>query len=222
MPANEPGKLPDRLAALRHPTQGDVHLSRYWRAPERIPDVLKDFGPRSPPELRWIVLALDDMANRYSAARQYEPEMKYDEASALLDRLDRSMANTLSLWGKAAPLHPAILRALLAAMTVEERRAIDWDIGWDIDPLNLERVLLGVSLLRRDRDTYRAAFFQSPSIKMIERSLLWERLFDLLGEFGLHNPLIQTAEALHLALGIDPPNPDNFKQAKSEWIHRAS
>ena len=182
MTDDEPGKLPDWLAALRHPTQGDVHLSKCWRKPEHLPDVLKAFGPRSPVELRKIVLKLDDIAIAYTFARNHPPPMKFAEAADLLDRLAGSIADTVALWKTAAPLHHSILRALLAAMTVEERRSIDWDVGWDITPLNLERVLLGVNLLRRDRDTYRAAFLQSPSIKMIERSLLWERLFHLLGE----------------------------------------
>ena len=63
-----------------------------------------------------------------------------------------------------------------------------------------------------------------PSQKRPERELLWEPMFDLLNQFGFraldfnkHQPLMRTVKALHLTIGIDPPDTNLFKQAIRDW-----
>lgn len=224
--ADRPAKTPDWLVALRHPTQGDLKLSPYVRAPDHIADVLIAFGPRLPADLRKIVLALDEMAIRYMPARKSKP-MKFAAADDLLAPLETSFAKSLKLWEQAGLLHPVLLRSRVHVTPSKERRTtlFNWR---EMDPsLTLKNALLAVRAAR-DPSVYRAATDQpapKDSQKLLERALLWEPLFDLMNQFGVrdfseHQPLMRTVKALHLAIGIAPPNANAFKQAIGAWRKR--
>jgi hypothetical protein len=63
------------------------------------------------------------------------------------------------------------------------------------------------------------------SRKSLERTLLWEPLFGLMHDFGIeefdkHQDLTRTVGALHLALGIGPPNKNLLKQVAFLWRKR--
>lgn len=210
---DQPAEMPDWLAALRHPTQGDLKLSPYWRAPEQIPGILKAFGPRRRADHRLIVLALDDMAISIWGARKHKLPMKFEDAKKLLAPLETRIGEVLTALELAAPLHQAIYRARIAAKTTKERRELI-----ALAPVAND-VLLAVRMLR-DPNGYRAAYHQPAGQKSPERALLLEPLFDLMNKFGLrardfskHQPLLTTLKKLHLAIGIAPPNDDVFDGA---------
>jgi hypothetical protein len=220
MADDQPAKMPDWAAVLR-PT--DLKPPRYINAPEYIPQVLKAFGPLSPLDFQRAVLGIDEIIIGYKSAPKRKPPMKFDEAEKLLAPIETHFAKSLSAWERGAPLHQALFRALIKSTPPEERKAREFE--WEkIDPApTLKNALSAVRALR-DPKGYRAATGQTASQKRPERELLWEPLFGLLDHFGFrapnfnkHQPLMRTVKALHLAVGIDPPDENLFKQAIKAW-----
>ena len=219
MTDDERTKTTDWLAALR-PT--DLRPPRYIKAPEHFPHILKAVGPLSPLDFRRAVLAIDEVVTGYKSARKRKPPMKFDEADKLLAPIEDYFRKSLTKWERATRLYPAMLTALIIKTPPEKRPGSEFD--WEkIDPVStLKNALLAVRALR-NRNIYRAATGQ-PSQKRPERELLWEPLFNLLSQFGFrapdfdkHQPLMRTVKALHLTIGIDPPDANLFKQAIRDW-----
>jgi hypothetical protein len=213
MAADEPAEK-SKLAVV-----GGVTLSPYIK-PENAPDiarVLKGFGPRSPPDIEQIILALDDMAMSIWGARKRKPPMKFEDAKKLLAPLEARIGEVLTALERAAPLHQAIYRARMAAKTTKERRELV-----ALAPAAND-VLLAVRILR-DPNGYRGAYDQPDGQKYPERALIWEPLFGLMNQFGLrerdfrkHQPLMTTVKALHRVVGIDPPDENAFKATIRDW-----
>ncbi len=201
---------------------GEVTLSPYIKPEnsQHIDDVLKAFGPRSPPDIRLIVLAVDWMAIRYWGARTRKLPMKFEDADKLLAQIETHFEKALEAWEQATELYPAIRWSTIDATPLEERRKREL-----IGPGQpLKDVLLGARALR-DPNGYRAAHHQPAGQKSPEREFLWEAFFDLLNQFGLragdfskYQPLTRTIKALHHFIGIDPPDENRFKQARRERI----
>ena len=221
--AKLPTEALDWLAALRHPTRGDLKLTPYIRAPEHIPVILKAFGPRSSCEVRRILLAVDDLAVKYIAAKKHRP-LKFAAADDLFASLEASMTKTLRLWEKAGPLHPVLLRALVHITPPKERKTqlFNWR---DMDPHSALKKALDAVRAARNPNVYRLATDQAPpkdAQKLPERALLWEPVLHLMEQFGVrdyseHQPLMRTMRALHFVLGIAPPDANAFKQAIRAW-----
>jgi hypothetical protein len=213
----EPAKTPDWLAVLR-PT--DLKPPRYIKAPEHFEHILKAFGPLSPPDFRRAVFEIDGIVTGYLTARNRKPPMKFGEADKLLGSIENDFAKSLAAWERAAPLHDAMLTALIITTAPEQRPS---SIGRKTIPLapTLENALLAVRALRKP-NIYRDATGQ-PSQKRPEREFIWEKLFMALSQFGLrapfneHQPLMRTVKAFHLTVGIDPPDANLFKQAIRAW-----
>ena len=225
--------MPDWLAALRCPICDDVRLSRAWKAPDHIPEVLEGFGPRHPPAGRWIVIKIDTMADNHWWARKHEPVFGLQEAK-------RHFASTASMAknGLNRLREPQVRRAILMAMLKRQRTKqgpkwlLDMDLGaatpLDTIDLALEFVREGAEEVSRDPNHYYAPLGQPPVSdrrKGLERTLLWEPLLDLMQDFGIedfgkYQSLIQTVRSLHLALGIDPPDDNYLKQVAFLWRKR--
>jgi hypothetical protein len=225
--------MPDWLAALRCPICGDVKIPRAWRDPDLIPEVLEGFGPRHPPARRWIVIKLDTMADKYRRARSHEPLFGPQEAKAHFSSIVSAAKNLLNKLPSLEVRH-----AILMAMHKLQRkhRGPNWLLNMDLSvttPLDnidlaLDFIRIGSEEILRDLDLYYATLGQPPvrdSRKSLERTLLWEPLFGLMHDFGIeefdqYQDLTKTVGALHLALGIDPPNKNLLKQVAFLWRKR--
>ena len=219
---NETVDVPEWLTALDDPILGKLRLSpRAILASEHVPDVLKAFGLQHPPARRWIVIALDGMATNLWFARMQKKPKKFADADADLARLDNAVRNLITLWSKASPYYPALRKAMILLTPAKERRHQRFDFT-NIDPgPTLEKLQPAVRALR-NQDIYSRAFSRPPGRKSLQRALLWEPLFDLMRDFaikdfGKHQALIHTIRALHLACGIEPPDPIAVRQALSTW-----
>jgi hypothetical protein len=216
----ETAQATDWLAVLR-PT--DLKPPRYIKAPEHVEHILKAFGPLSPFDFRRAVIAIDEIVTGYLSARNRKPPMKFEEAERLLTSIEKSFARSLTAWERATLLHDAMLTALIITTAPEQRPS---SMGRNSIPLApmLKNTLLAVRALRNP-NVYRDATGQ-PSQKRPEREFIWEKLFMTLSQFGLrepfneHQPLMRTVKALHLTIGIDPPDANLFKQAIRDWRNR--
>jgi hypothetical protein len=228
-----PKEIPEWLAALRDPILGDLRLSPCVAAPEHIPDVLKAFGEQHPPARRRIVVAIDEMAIKLWFARKHKAPKKFAVADADLKRLETAARNLLSLWSRGSPYYQALFTAMILMVPPKERRhhrSIErrnrrFDFN-NIDPGPALAKLLPVIRALRSPDIYSRAFSQPRSSrKGLERSLLWEPLFDLMHDFrienfGKHQRLIDTIRALHRACGIKAPEAVAVRQALKDWRKR--
>jgi hypothetical protein len=225
--------MPDWLAALRCPICEDVRLSHAWKAPDHIPEILEGFGPRHPPARRWIVIKLDTMALDLWYARNHEPAFSVQKAEVHFASTASAAKNLLNKLRE-----PQVRRAILMAVNRKQIRqdGPKWLLGMDLGaetPLDtidliLEFIREGAEEVLRDLDIYyrplgrRVADSRKRSL---ERTLLWESLFDLMHHFGVEHfdkqqPLIQTVRSLHLALGIGPPDSNLLKQVAHLWRKR--
>jgi hypothetical protein len=225
--------LPAWLAALHSLEGGDVKLSRAWRLPDQIPEVLKGFGSQHAPICRRIVIKLDTMAGKYWLARSHEPLFGLQEAKTHFSSIFSAAKNLLNKLPDLEVRH-AILMAMHKLQ--REHRGPNWLLNMDLSvttPLDnidlaLEFIRIGSEEILHDPDLYYRPLGQPPVVdgrKSFERALLWEPLFDLMHEFGIkdlsqHQDLIQTVRSLHLAIGIDPPNSNHLKQVTREWRRR--
>jgi hypothetical protein len=220
-------QLPDWLAALRHPSLGDLHLTPKIIAPEHIPDVLKAFGEQSPSARRRIVLALDEMAIELWVARKHMPPKKFAAADDDLRSLESAVRKLRGRWSKMNPYYQALLNAMFLMVPPKERRNRIFEFSdINLGPV-LEKLLPVIEALRRP-DIYFRAFSQPPrGRKGLERAHLWEPLFGLMQEFRIekfskHQPLIDTIRALHRVCKIKAPDPVAVRVAHSAWRKRQS
>jgi hypothetical protein len=219
----EPDKTTDWLAVLRPADwrPADLKPLPYIKGPEHFPHVLKAFGPLSPPDFKRAVIAIDEIVTGYLSVRSRKPPpTKFEEGDKLLASIETSFAKSLAAWERAAPLHDAMLTALIITTAPERRQSSIGRKTIPVAPL-LKNALLAVKALR-DPNVYRDATGQ-PSQKKPEREFIWEPLFAALSQFGLrapfkeHQPLMTTVKELHLVIGIDPPDANAFKQAIRAW-----
>jgi hypothetical protein len=233
MPDEKAVSMPAWLAALHCPICGDVKLSRAWKAPDHIPDVLEGFGSQHPPARRWIVIKLNAMAENYRWARSHKPLFGPQEAKA---HFSSTVSAAKNLLNKLPDLE--VRHAILMAMhkLQREHRGPNWLLNMDLSvatPLDnidlaLEFIRIGSEEILRDPDLYYAPLGQPPvrdSRKSLERTLLWEPLLDLMHDFGIeefdqYQDLTKTVGALHLALGIGPPKKNLLKQVAFLWRKR--
>jgi hypothetical protein len=219
---NNTVNAPEWLAALSDPMLGDLRLSpRNILASEHIPDVLNAFGLQPPSARRRIVIALDEMAIKLWLARTHKAPKKFADADADLARLENAVRNLSTLWSKASPYYPALLRAMILAVPPKDRKFERFDFN-DIDPGPAIEKLKPVIRELRDEAVYARAFARLPGRKSLQRSLLWEPLFDLMRDFKIndfskHQAMIHTIRAMHLACQIKPPDPIAVRQALSTW-----
>jgi hypothetical protein len=230
---NETVYMPAWLQALHCPTYGDVKLSRVWKAPDHIPKVLEGFGSQQPSARRSIVIKLDTMAGNYWLARSREPLFGLQEAKTHFSSIVSAATNLLTRLSELE-VRGGILMAMNKLQ--RENRGPNWlqktdlDVATPLDNIDLalEFIRIGSEEILHDPDLYYAPLGQPPVVdsrKGLERTLLWEPLFDLKREFGIkdlsqHQDLIKTVRSLHLALGIDPPNSNNLKQVAHIWRKR--
>ncbi|MHC4049918.1 hypothetical protein [Bradyrhizobium sp. 25ACV] len=222
-------ELPDWLAALRDPIRGDLELSSFIRAPERIPKVLKAFGEPSPADRRRIVVALDHMAKTHALAREYEPTLSFTETRKRLSRIVKAGKSIQK--DMHAELRFAIFWAHLMEVPI---KGGDWEVPvGDRDAFpetlythdatfdaSLMLIIAGAEKLLSNKQNYRAVLWQPPGKqdhKALTRALLWEPLLNLLVEFKIedfdqHQDLIDTIRSLHLACGIEPPLETSVRQ----------
>lgn len=225
--------MPDWLAALRCPISGDVKLSRHaWKAPDQIPEMLKGFGRQHPPARRYIVLKIDRMADDHWFARNHKPAFGLQKAKVHFGSTASAAKDLLNKLRE-----PQVRRAILMAVRGKQirRDGSKWLLNMDLlaeTPLDaidlaLEFIREGAEEVFREPDIYFRPLGRrlANSRKRIERSLLWDPLFDLIRDFGIedfdqHQPLIRTIRSLHLALGIDPPDANLLKQVSFLWRKR--
>jgi len=213
MPRNQ---TPNLLSELRHPVSGDLRLSDCTVAPEHFRDVLRAFGPQDVNARRHILIEIDGWAIQLKHARKHKIPMKFATGDALLARLERATVNLQSLWEEASPFHSGMsIRKMMMTPAVEASKLA----RRDIDLAGVLADLLSKIRAVRNPKTYMETFsYQgSSSRKSLQRALLWEPLLDLLDKFDIqkfnqHQPLITTVRALHLAFGIDPPDPAAVRQ----------
>ncbi len=222
--------MPDWLAALRCPICDDVKLSHAWKAPDLIPEVLEGFGPRHPPARRWIVIKLDRMAGDIWFARCHKPVFSE------VKKAKRHFESTISMAknGLRKLQEPQVRRAILLANARRQRTKqgpkwlldMDLDAGTPLDEIDvaLEFLRGGAEEVLRDLDIYYRPLRRrvADSRKYLERALIWEPLLDLMHDFGIedfsrYQDLIETVRALHLALGIDPPDGNSLNQVVYDW-----
>jgi hypothetical protein len=230
---DEPSKkVPDWLAALRDPIEGGPYLSHYIVAPEHIPDVLRAFGAPPLHARRVLVSAINEMATKLWLAREGRPPLRFAEAQKKLESLGaaaRNLKNKLT----DHELRRAIFWAnisKLPALDSQERthgeKRIPTSIFGAIDE-GLKFLIEGVDALRNSK-VYHRVFDQpssSDSRMRPERALLWEPLLALMTDFKIasfreHQPLIATIRSLHLACGIEPPDPGAVRQTVKDWRKR--
>ncbi|OKO70133.1 hypothetical protein AC629_40725 [Bradyrhizobium sp. NAS80.1] len=225
--------MPDWLAALRCPMYGDVKLSHAWKASVHIPEILEGFGPRHPPARRWIVIKIDKMAIDLWVARKRQPAFGVQEAKENFASTAKAAKN---LFNKLR--EPQVRHAIVMANAKRQRTKSgpkwlsDMDLGvatpLDEIDLALEFVKEGAEEVFRDPDIYYRVFgrrLADSRKKSLERTLLWEPLFDLMYEFGIedlseYQELTKTVGSLHRALGIDSPNTNLLRQVTSLWRKR--
>ncbi len=232
--SNETVYMPDWLAALRCPILGDLRLSRVWKAPDYIPELLEGFGRRHPPALRWIVVRLDTMADNYWGACNHEPV--FDSTTKAKAHFASTASAARNLWNKLQ--EPQVRQAILMANAKREptkqpirKGLVDYDVD-ETTPLDeidcvLKFIEKGATEVSRDLDIYYRPLGRRvvDSRKHLERPLLYEPLLDLMHEFRIENfdeyqDLIQTARSLHSALGIDPPVQNYLDQVVFGWRER--
>ena len=230
--------LPEWLAALHCPECGGMRLLPAWKAPNYIPEVLEGFGPRHPPARRWIVFKLDTMADGLSYARDHEPALSVKQAKVHFASTASAAENLLNKLRE-----PQVRRAILMAARRKQTRqdgprwllamdldGMDLDAGTPLDEIDLilELIREGAEEVLRDLDIYYRPLgrrLANSRKRSLERTLLWEPLFDLMRDFGIedfdkHQPLIQTVRSLHLAVGIGPPDANLLKQVAFLWRKR--
>jgi hypothetical protein len=230
--------MPEWLAALHCPIWGGVRLLPAWKAPDYIPEALEGFGPRHPPARRWIVMKLDTMAYDLSYARDHEPALSVKQAKVHFASTASAAENLLNKLRE-----PQVRRAILMAAGRKQARQdgprwllamnlgeSDPDTGTPLDAIDLilELIRQGTEEVLRDLDTYYGPLGRRVADsrkRSLERSLLWEPLFDLMRDFGIedfdkHQPLIKTVRSLHLAVGIGPPDANLLKQVAFLWRKR--
>jgi hypothetical protein len=216
MPGMPRNQTPNLLSELRHPVSGDLRVSPSIVAPEHFRDVLRAFGPQDVGVRRHIIIEIDGWAIQLKYARKHKIPMKFATADPFLARLERATVNLQSLWEKASPFHSGMSITKMMMTPASEASKLAWP---DIDLAGALADLLSTIRAVRNLETYMQAFSrQGPSSrKRLERALLWEPLLDLLDKFHIqnfnqHQPLITTVRALHLACGIDPPDPAAVRQ----------
>lgn len=195
-------------------------------AATHVLDVLKAFGPQIVADQRTITLNIDRMSTHYWFARVRIPPMKFAAADAVLRRLETDLANAIASWEKAVSLHPGLLRASIVSAPAEEPHS--GKLG-EIDFSSKATKALSATRRLRSENAYRDIYGQPPPEdrhKLLEHAMLWEPLFGLMNHFGVqqlseYQPITRTVKALHLAIGIDPPNTNAFKQALRAWRKRA-
>jgi hypothetical protein len=225
--------MPDWVAALHCPEGGDVYISRAWRDPDLIPEVLEGFGPRHPPARRWIVVKINSIAVKFRLARKNRPVFGVKKAKEHFASTAKAAQNLLNKLRE-----PQVRRAIVMANYKRQRtkQGPRWLFDMDLctaTPLDeidheLEFVRQGAEDALSDPDQYYAPLGQPPvrdSRKSLERALLWEPLLGLMHDFGIeefdqYQDLTKTVGALHLALGIDPPNKNSLKQVAFQWRKR--
>jgi hypothetical protein len=171
------------------------------------------------------------MAAKLWLAREGKPSLTFAEAHNKLEALGAAAKNLQNKL-KDHELRRAILWANISKLPILESQetpgelkiptpifgAIDWGLRFLIE---------GVDALQ-DPKIYNRIFDQpldSDNRMRPERALLWEPLLDLLADFkiasfGEHQPLIATIRSLHLACGIEPPDPGAVRQTVKDWRKR--
>lgn len=94
--------------------------------------------------------------------------------------------------------------------------------------LDLKFIEEGAEEVLRDLDNYYRLLGRrvvDSRKRSLERTLLWEPLFNLMHEFGIedfseYQDQVQTIRSLHLALGIAPPGDNYLKQVAFLWRKR--
>jgi hypothetical protein len=226
--ADTPRKeVPEWLAALRHPKGGDLYLSPYIVAPDHVRDVLQAFGKRPTFTKRFLVAAIDEMAARLWFAHKHKPSFSFDAGQNKLKALAAAAKNLRNKL-QDGELRRAIFRANTLKWPIPDYR--DRPGAEELPPIfaeveeGLAFLIKGAASLE-NRKIYNLAFDQPPdSQKSLERALLWEPLLKLLDDFhedyGAHQPLIATIRSLHLACGIEPPDPGAVRQTVNAWRKR--
>jgi hypothetical protein len=217
-------EIPEWLSAIRHPQGAELYFSPYVVAPEHIPDVLRAFGKRPAFAKRLLVTAIDEMAAKLWFARKHKPSLNFDRKLMALAAAAKNLKNKL----QDQELRRAIFRANTLKWPITDWRERPGEE--ELPPMfaaieeGLTFLIKGAAALQ-DPKIYHLALDQpSDTKKHLERALLWEPLLALLddfnGDFAEHQPLIATIRSLHLACGIEPPDPNAVRQTVNAWRKR--
>jgi hypothetical protein len=229
-------EYPSFVQTFTDPILGELWLPIYIVSPLHMLEVLKAFGVKTEQlsdqeieERRQLIYAIGDMAIRFRTAEANTLPMNFTEADVQLNRLETAVINLLTQWKNTATLHPALLKAMILSarrreppIPLKQRRSF---IRWSkIDAGTVLNNLLPVIRALKDPEIYHRAFSQPAGRKENERALLWEPLLDLLADFGIEKPdehqaLMVSVRALHLTIGIKPPNSDAVKKTVFDWRH---
>ena len=201
MSHDDPTETPDTRVIYGWP------LSKLYKKPEHVPDVLKRFGPQPLSTLREIVGALDEMALNWGVAHRRKRPPKFADADPKLERFENLLIKGKKLWDDLRPLHSTFVTLMALGIPPNERKE-------KVDParatINFDLVatkLLPIIQQLRDPKAYNAAH-RLPHQRSAERAFLWEPLLQLMEKHhvkpGQHGSIPGAIKSLHLALGINP------------------
>jgi hypothetical protein len=183
-------------------------LSRVFKKPEHLSDVLKFFGPQRQSALRKIIEAVDMMGADYWAARTKKLP-KFEASSAKLKRLEVLLADAQAEWIGLRELHPVLMTLRIKTIPSSERKEKADAAIATIDLDLMVKTLLPLIRKLRDPKSYSAAVGQ-PHGKSYERTYLWEPLMHLMKEYHVEmwqrGVFLGALRSLHLALGVSLPN----------------
>lgn len=189
-------------------------LSRFFKKPEHVHDVLQRFGPQRPSARRKIVQALDMMAIDYRVARSNKPPLKFALANPKLERFEKWLANGEKLWNDLAPLHPTLLTLRLEMIPRNALKEQADAARATVDLAPVATTLLGIVKELRDPKKYSAALRQPHGSH--ERTYLWQPLAQLMAQYRVkpsqHGTFLGAVRAMHAALEADPPSEGAVKK----------